>query len=228
MRRRGFLFSAAAGLWGLRTPGAVAAAESLDCGAVLLRRRDEAQLLHRSLAGLLMDGLALWDDHRGEWRPPPPGHVSFTGRAVLLHLWADWCKPCRAEFPWLRELGRALPRSFKAPVQLVLISETSSAEDMQRFLRQNRAIMPEGPSYLDSAGALSQLLRTGLPSGSLSLPVSLLCDERLVVRQAFLGSLSGRHDELQDAIDRLLGSLPPAASPIDSKMGSKVAAPSTR
>ena len=88
--------------------------------------------------------------------------------------------------------------------------------------------MPFREAYREVGRALSQLLRTGLPSGSLSLPVSLLCDERLVVRQAFLGSLSGRHDELQDAIDRLLGSLPPAASPIDSKMGSKVAAPSTR
>ncbi len=223
MRRRGFLLALTTCGWGIRT--SQAASDSLDCVAAVSRRRDEAQLLNRSLSSVLAGGLSVWDDRRGGWASPPAGHVAFWGRVVLLHLWADYCKPCREEFPHLRDLKREFVRHYKGRVQLVLISETASFEEMQRFLKQNRSRMPDGPLYLDDAGALAQALRAGLPSGSLPLPVTLLCDERLIVRQVFLGALSGRHDELHDAIERLVNSLSAATPQAGGTLGTKNSEP---
>lgn len=213
MRRRAFLLSTGPVALAAIRPQAAVAAEEEECVALLSRRRDEAQLQNRRLAPPLWDGLGLWDDKLQKWRQQPPGHVVMHARIALLHLWADWCKPCRAEFPWLRDLARELPVRYKGKVQLVLISETTSADAMQAFVQQNRAALPAGPQYLDALGALAQLIRGGLPSGNLSLPITLLCDEQAVVRQAFIGPLTARHEELHQAVDRLVAALAPYPRP---------------
>lgn len=208
MKRRAFLLST--GSAALTTTRPAAAAEGEECSTLLLRRRDEAQLQNCRLAPPLWDGLGLWDDKLQKWQQQPPGHLVMRARMAILHLWADWCKPCRAEFPWLRELARELPARYKGQVQLVLISETTSADAMQSFIQQNRAALPAGPQYLDALGALAQLIRGGIPSGNLALPITLLCDEQAIVRQAFIGPLTARHDELHQAVDRLLAALHPS------------------
>ncbi len=210
MRRRGFLLSMGSAALTVVRPAAAMATGGEECASSLARRRDEAQLQNRRLAPPLWTGLGLWDDKLQKWRQQPPGHVVTRARVVLLHLWADWCKPCRAEFPWLRALARELPARYKGQVQLLLVSETTSADAMQSFVQQNRAILPDGPHYLDTLGALAQLIRGGIPSDNLSLPTTLLCDELPVVRQAFIGPLTARHEELHQAVDRLLAALAPS------------------
>lgn len=210
MKRRGFLVSMGPAALTLARPADAMAADWEQCTTLLARRRDEAQLQNLRLAPPLWESLGLWDDKLQKWRRQPPGHVVTRARIVLLHLWADWCIPCRAEFPWLRELARELPARYKGQVQLVLVSETTSDEAMQSFIQQNRALLPGDLQYVDALGALAQLIRGGLPSGNLSLPITLLCDEQPVVRQAFIGPLTARHEELHQAVDRLLAALAPS------------------
>ena len=35
----------------------------------------------------------------------------YQGKAVLLHFWATWCPPCRAELPELNKLAAELAKS---------------------------------------------------------------------------------------------------------------------
>ena len=207
MRRRDFLGSLGC-MAGAAVPVSVgisgARADSSDCQESLRRRYDEVQLISRRLEGRFHEGLLLWNSQLGAWGPKPPGHVVVHGRVVVVHLWADYCAPCRAEFPWLKEVAREASRRYKGQVQFLFVSETNSSEAMQQFIEQNRATMPDGPHYLDTGNQLSHSLGEGLSSGTLSLPTTLLCDP-LVVRQGLIGPLASRRAELRLAIERLLG-----------------------
>lgn len=183
-------------------------AEPLGCPEFLATRYDEFHLISRRLTAALFDSLLLWDDKRRSWQKPPAGHVVVRGRIVILHFWADYCAPCRAEFPWLKELVRELVIKYKGQVQPIFVSETNSAQAMSQFMEQNSAILPwgESPHYLDTDSHMLQLLGNGLPSGTLPLPTTLICDP-FIVRQGIIGSLIQRRTDLRGAIERLLQAL---------------------
>ncbi|WP_437738215.1 TlpA family protein disulfide reductase [Sorangium sp. So ce1335] len=56
---------------------------------------------------------------------------SLRGRAVLLHVWATWCAPCRAELPALLDLGRELRRDGR--IELVAVSVDESWDVVRAF-----------------------------------------------------------------------------------------------
>lgn len=164
----------------------------------------ERFLLHRQVEPANFRAFQIWDSHLATWRMTEPAEIPAERASVtVLHLWADWCAPCREELPLLRQLHESISKAYGDRIQLVMLSETSSPEAMRAFLDKHRERMPRGPQYLDTSEALAKDLRTDLTS-SLSYPVTLVLDSQRVVRHVIVGSLGGRRAELFLAFSRLL------------------------
>jgi hypothetical protein len=152
----------------------------------------EAALLHRRLDLAVVQK---WSRSMGSWQPlsVPPSAV------YVVNLWSIHCKPCLAEFPLLKNILAGW--KSRSEVQFLFIadppSETSEAETVA-FWQQSRAALPDA----DPCRASSDELRRSLENDS--EPLTLLLDDRFVIRQAFIGSIGSR--PLGRSIERLLRS----------------------
>lgn len=122
--------------------------------------------------------------------PPPRPHVlltrldgtqvpldAYTGRPMVVNLWASWCPPCRREMPTLRDAQARHPE-----VVFVFANQGESAAEVRRYLAEQRLVLEN--VLLDPTRDLS--LRTG----SVALPTTLFFDRdgRLAWRR--MGELS--------------------------------------
>ncbi|MCJ0741105.1 TlpA family protein disulfide reductase [Pedobacter montanisoli] len=57
--------------------------------------------------------------------------ASLKGKVVLVDVWATWCGPCRAEFPFLKQLEKDMEGH---PVQIISIS-TDADKDKEKWLQ---------------------------------------------------------------------------------------------
>ncbi|HXH28050.1 MAG TPA: TlpA disulfide reductase family protein [Candidatus Polarisedimenticolia bacterium] len=58
---------------------------------------------------------------------------SLRGRVVYVDFWASWCGPCRASFPWLRDLHQ---RYSTQGLSIVAINLDKNHDDAESFLEQ--------------------------------------------------------------------------------------------
>lgn len=101
--------------------------------------------------------------------------VLFEKKPVVLNVWATWCSPCLREMPTLDALGKT--GEFK----VVAIATDASATAVKEFLkRQNWGGGIE--VWHDPNG-----LVTRDKMGARAIPVTLLLDEKLTVKQAYAG-----------------------------------------
>lgn len=179
------------------------------------RSADESHLLNRQLPA---PHLAVWEGQKGEWRSPAYNEV-LDGRVPvrILHLWADYCPPCRAEFPRLKKIDQQLQADYRREVRLVLVSETLDSAAMKKFWAENPTLLPPGLQYGDLSHelmfailqALPQVAQSATlrveraPGRELPLPITLILDSDDVVRLAFVGSLEGRYGELINGVEQL-------------------------
>ncbi len=104
--------------------------------------------------------------------PATPAKIKATIESskaplTLVHVWATWCDPCRAEFPELMEVYN----HFKAQgMELVLISvdEPADVEFVQAFLEEHNC--PVGS--LISTELSQKFIETLSPNWAGSLPSS--------------------------------------------------------
>lgn len=154
-------------------------------------RRAESLLLHRQVD---VEGLRRVKDGKFSVETPQPA------RLTILHVWAVECKPCVEEFPLVRKLADSLESDPQ--LRFVMVTETTDSAVLLDFLAKHRGELPlRAPQYQSTDERLRKSLQNR------SQPVTLLLDARMVVRQAFLGSLRQRRSELAEAIARLSRSL---------------------
>lgn len=168
----------------------------------------EPYLLHRAVPERFFTGFQVWEPKEQDFRNQRPTDQPVKASLVVIHLWADYCKPCREEFPLWKNLVEKFEQSRKGQVRFLFLTETSGSEEMRLFLQANQSRMPRGPHYLDSGEALLSFLRKDVPGSTVPLPTTLLLDERRIVRHALIGPITARRTELVSAIDRLTRILP--------------------
>lgn len=165
----------------------------------------EAHLLHTPLNPALLSNFRIWDSKLDRWRPMRRGEAPGQRAPVLvLHIWADYCAPCRDEFPLVRDFAKQIETKYRDQVEFLYLSETSGSIEMAQFYAQQHGRMPQGPHYQDSNEAIAAQLRQRMPTGEISLPTTVLLDEQRVVRQVVIGSIGQRRTDLSSGISHLV------------------------
>jgi thiol-disulfide isomerase/thioredoxin len=121
--------------------------------------------------------------------------ADFSGKAVLLNLWATWCAPCRAEMPALDRLQEEMGGD---DFEVVAVNVDAGSDDKpQRFLAETE--VDSLAYYRDaSLGVFNELKSRGL---ALGLPVTLLIDED----GCLLGHMNGPAEWASEDAKRLVG-----------------------
>ena len=123
--------------------------------------------------------------------------ADYTGKALLLNLWATWCIPCREEMP---SLDRLQARLGDDSFEVVAVSvDTARLEKRQPFL--DEAGVKHLAFYSDaSADIFQRLKRAGKVLG---LPTTLVIDRS----GCELGVMAGPADWSSDDAVRLITAL---------------------
>lgn len=135
----------------------------------------------------------------------------FTGRVIILNVWATWCGPCVAEIP---SLDRLAERLGDGEVAVIAVSQDKGGAAVARTYLEKLKVRHLLPHY-DPSGRLSRdFAIRGLPTTFVIAP-----DRRLVARVE--GSLQWDADEIisfvsslgsRAAQERAGGSLAPSSA----------------
>lgn len=98
-------------------------------------------------------------------------------RGTIVHFWATWCVPCRAELPQLVAYAR------KERIPLITIANDRSFEVVDRFLAAEKLSMEV---LLDRDGAFARA------SHADKLPTTIVYDARGRVKERFTGAQDWR------------------------------------
>jgi cytochrome c biogenesis protein CcmG, thiol:disulfide interchange protein DsbE len=94
---------------------------------------------------------------------------SYKGRAVLLHFWATWCPPCRAELPGMNALSEKLEKEgTNAKLVFLAVCVSDTEESRAQFMKDNKYTFRGG---LDKTGVVADKYGVqGIPTSVLISP----------------------------------------------------------
>ena len=95
----------------------------------------------------------------------------YKGKAVLVHYWATWCEPCKADLAQLKELRAKYSDGF----DLIGVSLDTEEPQLLDYLKKN--VLPWAQLY--EPGGLDSRLANEM--GILTLPTMILIDEKGLV-----------------------------------------------
>ena len=127
-----------------------------------------------------------------------------TTGPTIVHYWATWCDPCKADMVELRKLQA---KYAKQNLQIVGVNLDNDAATAAKFLKENAGKYPW--AHIHEQGGFQSDLATKL--GVLSVPVTILIDSKGVVVKRTAG-LSANPEMIQ-AIDKLMEGPAAAAKP---------------
>lgn len=126
--------------------------------------------------------------------------VQTTG-PTIVHYWATWCDPCKADMAELRKLQA---KYAKQNLQIVGVNLDNEASTAASFLKENAGKYPW--AQIHEQGGFQSDLATKL--GVLSVPVTILIDSKGVVVKRTAG-FSANPDMIQ-AVEKLMEQSVPA------------------
>lgn len=158
-------------------------------------RTRSSQALHRPVLVGMTAGLLAWFATGGvldllqRSAPPLPALAlasldeqpivlnSYTGRPVVLNLWASWCPPCRREMPVFEQAQAQHP-----DIAFVMVNQGESAQQARAFLESQGLQLKD--VLLDPASQTMQAV------ASRGLPTTLFFDEHGRLVDTHLGELT--------------------------------------
>jgi thiol-disulfide isomerase/thioredoxin len=106
---------------------------------------------------------------------------NYSGKVLLVNLWATWCAPCRRETPELVRLHKEYQARGLEMVGLSTEDPVASAQSVQQFVQQFQVDYQVGWATRDVAIALMQL------SGRSSIPQSFIITRSGRIKKQFTG-----------------------------------------
>jgi thiol-disulfide isomerase/thioredoxin len=101
----------------------------------------------------------------------------FSGRPLVVNLWASWCAPCRRELPVLRDAQLA-----EREVVFVFADQGEPAATVRAYLAHQQLSLRN--ALMDPLGSLA------VHAGTSAVPTTLFFDEHGVLVKAHTGELS--------------------------------------
>jgi cytochrome c biogenesis protein CcmG/thiol:disulfide interchange protein DsbE len=141
-----------------------------------------------------------------EWLDQEPLRLAdLRGRVVLIDFWYEWCGPCRASFPVLRDWQKKYGERGFTVIGLTDLQRTLGGSDKSRaekleFLRRFK----EG-NKLTYAVAVAEGPGENLPEyGVNAFPTAVLIDRRGAVRFISIGVSPAELSRLGDMVEKLV------------------------
>ena len=129
----------------------------------------------------------------------PKTLADWSGRYVLLNLWATWCPPCREEMPWLEEL-EVTKGSEKFQVVPVSIDQGDKEKPLNFLNSIGIKAMPF--MHDETMNAFHNLRKKGV---ALGMPTTLLVDTNGCALGVLNGPAHWASDDAKALIDAALG-----------------------
>jgi len=128
-----------------------------------------------------------------------------TNGPTIVHYWATWCDPCKAD---MAELRKMQAKYAKQNLQIVGVNLDNDANTAVQFLKENNGKYPW--AQIHEQGGFQSDLATKL--GVLSVPVTILIDSKGVVVKRTAGFATSA--EMMQELERLMEASPaPAVKP---------------
>ncbi len=131
-------------------------------------------------------------DLTGEYQSLPAGEVT------LLHFWATWCAPCRAEVPSLVKLYEEMQGKG---LKILAASTDQNINDVRQFVRQYHMRFPV---VLDSDMAVANRY------GVTGFPETYIIDRQGVIQAHIIGPAPWQDKGLRQRLQALLDQPAPA------------------
>lgn len=122
----------------------------------------------------------------------------LRGRSVLVHFFATWCEPCRAELQSLRQLADKMQGR---PFAVIAIDTGEPDSRAQRFFASRPVPFAV---LLDRDGALGKAWQID------ALPTTFVLDANLVPRLVADGDVDWSRPDVEEALTDLIASTPAA------------------
>ena len=135
----------------------------------------------------------------------PEPMMQLPSRPTLLHFWATWCPPCRAEYPELD----AMVDSFDAD-QVAFVSVACEGEPGESYRRMSDSVARffdaleiESTAYGDPGGTTRSALADATDQPDLYLPTTVLLDAQHRIVRVWDGYDPDNIEDMRRAVEEM-------------------------
>ena len=119
----------------------------------------------------------------------------YTGKVVLVNIWATWCPPCVEEMPSMEKLYQKLKdKDFEI---LAVSVDSLGAKAVAPFMKKHNLTFP---ALIDSAGTSRTIYRTT------GIPESFIIDKKGILIEKIIGPRDWTKPEISSFLINLIQS----------------------